>query len=169
MTDLILDEYVKVTRIIENIQNKINRYKKSVKENIENSRNEHEQEKKIKEFKKTMSRIKGDKDITQQYRLLKKKQKELRDKLIPDTLSLTDADSFISDLRIKYERVSKNQVLLVDTVTPRVDAVTPRVDAVTHWVDADLLNAKLDTFSSLQNTRFETLLQEVQKNLKNTI
>jgi hypothetical protein len=146
MTDLILDEYVKVTRIIENIQNKINRYKKNVKENIENSRNEHEQEKKIKEFKKTMSRIKGDKDITQQYRLLKKKQKELRDKLIPDTLSFTDADSFISDLRIKYERV-----------------VTLQVD------EDDFLNAKLETFRSLQNTRFETLLQEVQKNLKNTI
>lgn len=146
MTDLILDEYVKVTRTIENIQNKINRYKKSVEENIENSKSEQEQENKIKEFKKTMSRIKGDKDITQRYRILKKKQKELRDKLIPNELSFSEADVLIIGLRKKYEKMSKNQILFVD--------------------DEEFDNIELDVKRSLQNTRFEMILQEIQKNLK---
>lgn len=146
MSDLILDEYVKVTRTIENIQDKIIRYKKSVEENIENSKSEKEQEQKIKEFQKTMSRIKGDNDITKRYRLLKQKQKELRDKLIPDAISLSEADLLIINLRKKYEALAKNKVLLID--------------------DEELDNIELDTKRSLQNIKFDMILQQVQKNLK---
>jgi hypothetical protein len=145
MIDLILDEYVKVTRTIENIQNKINRYKKNVEENIENLKNEKEQIVKIKEFQKTMSQIKGDKDITHRYRLLKKKQKELRDILIPGIVSLTDSELFISNMRQKYEKFSKNKMMIID--------------------DDEHDCFELDTKQSLQNSKFDVILREVQKNL----
>lgn len=146
MSEQTLDEYVRVTKTIENIQNKINRYKIHILENIEESKSDKEQEEKLKEFRKTMKRIKGDKEITQQYRMLKIIQKELRDKLIPDSSSLNEAEVLIIKLREKYVRMTKNQIVLVD--------------------DNEFDNIQLDAKRSLQNIRFEMILNDIQKNLK---
>jgi hypothetical protein len=49
MTEQLLNEYVRITFIIENIQNKLNLYKHDIENNIESSNNENEQNEKIKE------------------------------------------------------------------------------------------------------------------------
>jgi len=122
----ILDEYVKITRVIENIQNKINQYIESMDEIIENTQDESERDKKIKEFKTTIERIKNDHEITQKYRQLKNRQKELRELLIPPNSNINDkmkssntnftstTDNLLSDLKIRYDKLSKQQIVLVD-------------------------------------------------------
>ena len=110
MTEQLLNEYVRITFIIENIQNKLNLYKHDIENNIESSNNENEQNEKIKEFIETMKQIKEDADITQRYRKLKLRQKELKDILIQKTSSDTnidiDTDIIISNLKSKYTKLS---------------------------------------------------------------
>jgi type I site-specific restriction-modification system R (restriction) subunit len=106
-----LDEYVKTTRAIENIQNKINIYKKNIEHKIKNSKSTNEQNKKIKEFKKTIAKLKNDSEIIQKYKLLKKRKNELKEILISINLQINNnqfnadivyVDKIITDLRIKY-------------------------------------------------------------------
>ena len=112
MTEEILNEYVKITCIIENIQNKINLYKQNIEDNIEKSKNDIEQNQKIKEFVNTMTKIKEDADITQRYRKLKLKQKELKEQLIKNPIINNnnnidiDTDIIISNLKSKYTSLS---------------------------------------------------------------
>lgn len=173
MTEHILDEYMKITRTIENIQNKINQYKKIVEANIENSKNEEEQEEKIREFKKIIHRIKKDKEITRKYRLLKKKQKELRDSLVTNRGSLEgdETNLVISDLKSKYSLLSKHEVLFISPD----DSPDNVLDNVPDNVPDDVLDDVLDNVSDnhlprltnrdLQNIKFEMVLRQVQKNL----
>ena len=115
MTDIILDEYVRVTRTIENIQTKINTYKKSIEEDIESAKSEEEQNERVKEFKNMMAKIKKDPNVTSNYRLLKKRQTELRNQIIP--IDNNDIDKTISNLKRKYIVLSRKKIVFIDDNT----------------------------------------------------
>ena len=147
-----LDEYVKITRTIENIQTKINRYIKDIEEAIENAQTEREKDEKINELKDMMHRIKNDRDITQKYRYLKERQKELRGQLTLSTQSHVvvinpEPNSFdvLVDLRERYDKLAKQEIVLTDDEFDQME---------------------YNTHESIQNIKFDILLQEVQKNLK---
>lgn len=78
----LLDEYVKITKTIDNIQNKINMFKKTIEGKLETSTNDDEREMYLEEFKTFTLNIKNDTQLIQKYKLLNKKQKELRDQLL---------------------------------------------------------------------------------------
>ncbi|VBB17976.1 hypothetical protein YASMINEVIRUS_439 [Yasminevirus sp. GU-2018] len=81
MSGSLLDEYVKVTMAIEKVQNKISQYKETIEKQIENAKNSEEEEMYIDEFRRFTQNIKNDHEITNKYRQLKKRQRELRDLL----------------------------------------------------------------------------------------
>ena len=101
-----LNEYDKITRIIENIQENINNYKKSIEYSIENATNDQDQEQILNEFRQTVTRIKEDKELIQRYKQLKKRQEELKDKLVPNLSSVSSVDNAIIDLKLKYSSVN---------------------------------------------------------------
>lgn len=107
-----LDEYVKITRTIENIQNIINRYIKDLA--IENAQTEQEKDEKINEFKDMMFRIKNDRDITQRYRYLKERQKELRERLTFPNQSHDSILPTLDFLRSRYDKLSKQDIVVID-------------------------------------------------------
>lgn len=78
MSEDILDEYVRLTRAIENVRNKINQYKKNIDYDISNSKSEKEQQKHVDKFKNVINRIKNDDDITGKYRRVKARHQELK-------------------------------------------------------------------------------------------
>jgi hypothetical protein len=92
------DEYNKITNIIQNIQNKINKYTNDVELYIENTKNNKDKENKIREYRQTLKSIKEDKNIFEQYHLLIKRQNEL--KLI---LKIDNSDG-INLLNDKYNK-----------------------------------------------------------------
>ena len=110
MTDCIveqaLNEYDKITRIIENIQENINNYKKSIEDSIENATNDQDLEQKLNAFRQTVIRIKEDKETIQRYKQLKKRQEELKDKLVPNLSCVSSVDNAIIDLKLKYSSVN---------------------------------------------------------------
>jgi hypothetical protein len=127
MTRKHLDEYIKITKSIENIQYEINAYKRTILDNIENAKTEKEQYEKIKEFQKTVVQLKQDPEITQKYRLLKQKQTELKNKIIYfiethidniDNINetKTDIEKMIIHLKIKYNILAKNKIILTDKI-----------------------------------------------------
>jgi hypothetical protein len=102
MTDSLLDEYVKITKKIDIIQNKINRYKKKIELNIEKSKSEKEQNDKLQEFKEIVETIKNDPTIVGKYKLLKQRQKELRDLIISSADN--ESDLLIANMKSKYNK-----------------------------------------------------------------
>lgn len=106
MTDYLLDEYVKISKTIENIQMKINEYKKDIEISIENAQSENEQNVHVEKFKEMMIKIKTDPNIITKYKSLKKRQQELKFLIIPSTDS--EIDHQINQLKNKYVMLSKN-------------------------------------------------------------
>jgi len=105
MSNNILDEYTKITRIIENIQDKINRYKITIEQDLERSSSEKEKNMIIKEFEKKIKKIRDNPQITKRYRYFKKRQEMLRRLLILS--DKTETDKLLQDLQIKYYNLSK--------------------------------------------------------------
>lgn len=91
MSEKLLDEYVRITCVIENIQKKINQYRGYIENIINNADNEREQEQYVNEFKNVMDDIKNDSDITRKYRKLRNRQQELK-KIILLGLSKLEID-----------------------------------------------------------------------------
>lgn len=91
----VLDEYVMITKTIENIQDKINRYKKTIELRIDNATSDREQRMYVTEFKQFITDIKNDPHITKKYRRLKQRQKDLRDRLLFDNKSTNDISTDI--------------------------------------------------------------------------
>jgi len=105
MKEQLLDEYVKITKTIDNIQLKLTNYKKKIEESIENSKSEEEQQNKIIEFKEIINKIKNDETISKKYKLLKKNQEEIRKKLIiNDSIDTNEIDDKITILFKKYSK-----------------------------------------------------------------
>lgn len=119
MSESMLAEYVKVTRTIENIQFKLNKYIKDTEKYIETAKSEKEQNKKIKEIKKTLAKIKKDPEVTNKYRILKKRQIELKNQLLStvkpsNDIHDSDIDKTISDLKIKYNILTQNEIVIIN-------------------------------------------------------
>jgi len=151
MSEDTLDEYVKITRTIDNIHNKINRYKLNVIDSLKYSTSEQEHKNKMLEFQNIIQKIKSDPTITNKYRALKKSQEELKKKLINstdfDTVSSTnnDINKQLSELKEKYDVLSKKRIIIID-------------------------DSKIDNNNSFKNDKFNSILDEVQLNLiKNDI
>ena len=72
----ILNEYVKVTSTINNIQDKLNRYKKQVQNKLDSAKSEKERDLIVKDFQENIDKMKNDSEIKRKYLNLKKKQKE---------------------------------------------------------------------------------------------
>ena len=105
----LLDEYVKITKTVDNIQEKINTYKKTIEDKIEHSTNTAECIVYREEFELFVSDIKHDPQISQKYRRLKQRQQTLRDLLLDD-LTLMNVDEMIHSLKSKYETENINNI-----------------------------------------------------------
>jgi len=84
MSENLLDEYVKITKTIDNIKIKLAKYKDYTENSIEKARTEEEQQNKINKFRNTIIKIKNDETINNKFKLLKKKQQEIKKQLIPE-------------------------------------------------------------------------------------
>lgn len=162
MTEANLDEYVKVTNAIDNIHDKINKYKKIVSETIENSSSEKEQIRCLLEFKNTIKRIKSDSNITHKYKLLKKRQNELKNILLSSTKTNTfynnlndnehifttsDISNYLNDLQTKYSYLVKKKIIIVD--------------------ESELKYINYRTKCDANFVKFKTIIDDVQKKLIN--
>lgn len=78
MSNSLQNEYVKISSAIENIQTKINQYKHKIKSKIENTKDENEKLIYIEEFRNIVKSIKEDHEIMKKYKILKKRQYELK-------------------------------------------------------------------------------------------
>lgn len=143
MSKDILNEYVKITTIIQNIQEKIDRYKKSIEESLQNSTSDKEKEYIFKEFEEKISRIQNDPNITSRYRELKNRQDELRKRLIPDKRN--DIDTVLSDLKVKYVDLANKNIVMVD--------------------DNEYKCIDLNKEKTVRDIQLNTILNEVQKKL----
>ena len=121
----LLDEYVKITKTVDNIQEKINTYKKIIEDKIEHSTNTAECIVYREEFELFVSDIKHDPQISQKYRRLKQRQQMLRDLLLNDTNTNTDTtymnvDEMIHSLKSKYEteNINNNNINISIRTTP---------------------------------------------------
>ena len=151
MSEDTLDEYVKITKTIDNIHDKINRYKTNILDSLKYSTSEQEQKDKMKEFQNIIHKIKTDPIITNKYRALKKSQDELKKKLISSTdfdntsTSNNDINKQLTELKDKYNILSKKQIIIID-------------------------DTKICNEPNFNNTKFNSILDEVQLNLiKNDI
>ena len=89
MTELMINEYIKVTEVINNIRNIMNIYIKNTEETIKKA-NELEKEEIIIKFNNILLSIKNDPDIISKYGLLKKRHNEIKNdpKVKPEIMLL---------------------------------------------------------------------------------
>jgi hypothetical protein len=141
MTEDILDKYVRYTMIIENIQGKINDYKKYIEKSVKRAKLESDRDAKLREFKNVLIKIKEDPYITKKYRFLKKKQHELRTILLQSTTTLRnnknmaddnntvsaaagfepDIDLTLNSLKNKYENDYDNKTMDNGSINESID------------------------------------------------
>ena len=108
ITEDLLDEYVKVTITVENIQKKINKHKKTIETRLEKATNDNEKNACIEEYKLFIMSIKNDPEIVNKYKMLKNKQANLRGKILSNNnIKLKDnlVNSSISMSEIKDDLV----------------------------------------------------------------
>lgn len=150
MSDKLLDEYVKVTKTIDNIHEKINRYKHIIEKRIDETDDEDIQTKYLNEFRKFIEQIKNDDDITQKYRFLRNKQRDLRNQL-----TMNDVDKTIFELKSKYgdENYDLNKISLRTRSDINMDN-TIYTDNISDKIDKNKIN------------KFDILLNDIQKNLQ---
>lgn len=171
MADKLLDEYVRVTRAIENIQDKIARYKKSIIYHIDNSKTEQERNDHIKEFRGIIDTIKNDASITKKYRMLKDRQTQLREMLLsPDRLTVPNIDTHSSESkRVNHIDYRNNNITesitdnLIGSLRRKYESESINNDTVSisSFGSVDSVDSK----RSAQNNQISMILQEVQKNL----
>jgi hypothetical protein len=77
-TKAILFEYTKITKVLENIQNMIDKYRLMIDKKIRMSSNEKDQIEYINKFERFISSIKNDPHIGKKYKKLKKRQAKLK-------------------------------------------------------------------------------------------
>lgn len=150
MTEDTLEEYVRICKTIDNIHNKINKYKINILDSLKHTSSEKEHNDKIKEFHKIIKKISSDPVITHRYRELKKSKDELKKKIIntsdfDNTSSLNkDINKELTDLKDKYNILSKKNIIIIE-------------DEINYNVTID-------------NKKFNSILDEIQLNLiKNDI
>lgn len=107
MTESMLNEYVRITRIIENIHNKITRYQIKTEKLIKNAKYDEERRVILDRFNKIMYDIKHDKDINVKYKILRDRQIELKSKLIRQD----SIDETIGNIKMKYINSMSNDEL----------------------------------------------------------
>lgn len=105
---IILQEYIKITSIINNIQNKIESYKKEIEDNIKTCKKGDELMY-IDQFKNTLELLKNDSEIYNKYRKLKKKQSELYE-LLTNDVNDQKTDDVIENMKRKYENLITNEI-----------------------------------------------------------
>ena len=98
-----MDEYIKVTNAIDNIQNKIDQYIRDTEEKINKTYNNLDKNELIKKFKQVLFYIKNNPDITTKYKLLKMRQEELKNNILINS-SKSEADIVLLSLKDKYEK-----------------------------------------------------------------
>jgi len=128
MTESILDEYVRITRIIDNIQNKLTQYKKETDILIEKANTKEERENILSNFKIIMDDIKRDHIITNKYRLLRQKQLELKNQLIRPIFG--NVDETIQNMKIKYN---------YSNITPVVDEIKLKTNELVSNEQIDIV------------------------------
>jgi hypothetical protein len=116
MSERILDDYVRITHIINNIQNRIDKYKERMIRKIEGAKTIKDQNILLEEFRKIIDGIKRDPIITEKYKLLKKKQLILKKQLLHDhenTSTSDDIENNLNQLYTKYLASSNNEKNIV--------------------------------------------------------
>jgi hypothetical protein len=150
MTSEMLDEYVKITKIIDKIHEKINAYKVSIEQSINNTNSKKKQEFYMNEFKIFINQIKNDMDIINKYKLLKTKQKNLRNQILNNQISNNisydgddndndnDVDKTIFELRSKYEvNINTSNIYNNTNITP-LNNETVKFDLLINDVQKNL-------------------------------
>lgn len=144
MSTIILDEYVTVTKAIDNIHNKINEYKTYIENEIKNANTKKRKQKILRRFRKTLNKIKNDPDVTNKYKSLKEKQLKIKKMLIP--VEKTEIDEIIASLQAKYNMLSYNNIVIDD-----------------HQENANKICAN----KIIHNMKFHTIINELENNLNN--
>jgi len=148
----LLDEYVKITKTIDIIQNKINTFKKTIEDKIHTSTNDNEREMYLEEFKTFTLNIKNDTQLIQKYKLLNKRQKELRDQLLLYIIHtnsnpiMTDNESSLNKvINIEFDtNVNTNSCLINvnDNTFDNSDNID-NINNINNDIDKTLCNLRL--------------------------
>lgn len=108
MGDHLLDEYYKITKVIDNIQTKINNYKQILEDRINNSDCENERNILIEEYKSFVKNIKDDIEIKNKIIKLNTRQIEIKTMLTnSNEINITDT---IEKLIKKYTPLCTNKL-----------------------------------------------------------
>lgn len=106
--DEYIDEYAKISKILNNVSEKINKYKESINQKIDECKNEEDKKHHIDEYNNFISLIQNDSDITRKFIYLRSRQEELKNiiqELDPDNKSSIHKkciNKTLDDLKTKY-------------------------------------------------------------------
>jgi len=106
MGEHLLDEYYKITKVIDNIQLKINNYKQILEDKINNTDSENERNILIEEYKSFIKNIKDDTEIKNKIIKLNTRQTEIKT-ILTNTNEINIIDT-IEKLIKKYTPVCTN-------------------------------------------------------------
>jgi hypothetical protein len=106
MGEHLLDEYYKITKVIDNIQSKINNYKQILEDKINNTDSENERNILIEEYKSFIKNIKDDTEIKNKIIKLNTRQTEIKT-ILTNTNEINIIDT-IEKLIKKYTPVYTN-------------------------------------------------------------
>jgi len=106
MGEHLLDEYYKITKVIDNIQLKINNYKQILEDKINNTDSENERNILIEEYKSFIKNIKDDTEIKNKIIKLNTRQTEIKT-ILTNTNEINIIDT-IEKLIKKYTPVCAN-------------------------------------------------------------
>ena len=136
------DEYNKITKIIQNIRDKLNNYTIDVEEYLKNTKDSKDKNNKIREYDQTLKSIKEDKNIFERYHQLIKRQNELR-----NILKLENPNINIKLLNDKY----KDKNIQINTFN--------------IYDETEISDIDLQIKRSIQNIKIDILLNKI-KNFK---
>lgn len=98
-----IDEYVKISKILNNVSEKINTYKESINQKIAECKNEEDKKHHIDEYNNFISLIQNDSDITQKFTYLRSRQGELKNIIHElENNNKTAIHKTLDELKTKY-------------------------------------------------------------------
>lgn len=91
-TDENMAEYVKISNVLKNVSEKINKYKENINQKIIESKNEEDKRRYVGEYNNFISLIQNDPDITRKFTYLRSRQEELKN-IINETKTNNTSDN----------------------------------------------------------------------------
>lgn len=112
----LLDKYVDITIKIRDIQKSIFDYKKDIETKLAKASSREKKDKILNKFKKTTENIRNS---NKNYKLLIEKQKDIKNKIVKNSILDINTNNSLSYLKDKYERLSNNKIKIIDNDNTR--------------------------------------------------